>query len=125
MANYFSRFNKEFLFDLPEELLKKPVEERYISIADAVEKYGEGVEIQFIGYGINVNHSERAATSRSAWVATEEEMINVPEHQLPIIEEMMSDPNAVKLTRNGKFGGIIVSYENKWGKNYKFTFCEI
>lgn len=125
MANYFSRFNKEFLFDLPEELLAKPAKERYISIKDAVEKYGEGVEIQLIGYGININKSKDAVSERSAWVATEEEMINVPEHQLPIIEDMMNDANAVKLARNGHFGAVIISYENRWGTNYKFNFVEI
>lgn len=125
MANYFSRFNKEFLFDLPEAVLNLPVKERYISIADAVAKYGEGVQIELAGYGINTNHSDTAVTERSAWVCTDEEMINVPEHQLPIIEAMMEDPNAVKLTRNGKLGAIITSYENRWGKNYKFQFVEV
>lgn len=125
MANYFSRFNKEFLFDLPEEVLNKSVKERYISIADAVAKYGEGVQIELCGYGINTNHSDTAVTERSAWVCTDEEMINVPEHQLPIIEAMMDDPNAVKLTRNGKLAAVIISYENRWGKNYKFNFVEV
>lgn len=125
MANYFSRFNKEFLFELPEELLKLDPKDRYISIKEAVEKYGEGVEIPLIGYGINTNKSKDAISERSAWVATEEEMINVPEHQLPIIEDMLEDANAVKLTRNGHFGGVITSYENRWGTNFKFKFVEI
>ena len=83
MANYFSQFNREFLFELPEGITGN-----YLKIADAKEKYGDDV-IEVVAYGISTNHSPKAVSERNAWIATEEEFINVPMFQLPEVEKMM------------------------------------
>lgn len=119
MANYFSQFNREFLFELPEV-----IQGNYLKIADAVEKYGDGVIIPVIAYGISTNHSPKAVSERNAWVATEEEFINVPMFQLPEVEKMMADTNAVKLCKQGHLGVMIESYTNQWGDQYKIRWCD-
>ena len=116
---YFSNFNKEFLFELPEN-----IKGNYLKIADAVEKYGDGVIIPVIAFGISTNHSPKAVSERNAWIATEDEFINVPAFQLPEIEKMMADSNAVKLCKQGKMGIMIEQYENTWGLQYKMRWCD-
>lgn len=118
MAFSFSKFNKDFLFDLPESIIGV-----YLKPAEAEEKYGEGT-IHIIAYGISENHSETAVSERNGWIATEEEIINVPQHQIPDIEAMMQDPTAVKLTKDGKLGAQIVHYTNKYGDQIKFKWVD-
>lgn len=117
--NYFSQFNKEFLFELPEA-----IQGNYLKIDEAVEKYSEGVVIEVIAFGISTNHSPKAVSERNAWVATEEEFINVPAFQLPEIEKMMQDPNAVKLCKEGHFGVVLEGYTNNWGQQYKMKWTD-
>ena len=116
---FFNQFNREFLFDLPEA-----IQGNYLKIADAQEKYGDGVVIPVIAYGISTNHSPKAVSERNAWVATDEEFINVPMFQLPEVEKMMQDSNAVKLTKQGKLGIMIEEYTNQWGTQYKIRWCD-
>ena len=82
-------------------------------------------EIPVIAFGISTNHSPQAVSERNAWVATEDYQINVPEHQLPIIEKMMNDRNAVKLCKEGHMGIKLVEYQNNWGKQYKMEFVDM
>ena len=58
MANYFSQFNKEFLFELPE------------------------------------------------------------------VEKMMNDSNAVKLCKQGHLGVTIEEYQNQWGSQFKVKWTD-
>lgn len=118
MAFSFSSFNKEFLFDLPEEIVGN-----YLKTAEAHEKYGQEV-IPVIGFGVNVNKSINALTDKNGWIATEEEMINVPYFQIPEIEAMMADRNAVNLCRSGHMGAVITHYTNKYGDQIKFKWCD-
>lgn len=121
---FFSQFNVGFLFDLPESLTSKPKEERYLKVAEAAKLFGDE-EIPVIAFGISTNHSPEAVSERNAWVATEDYQINVPEHQLPIIEKMMNDRNAVKLCKEGHMGIKLVEYQNNWGKQYKMEFVDM
>lgn len=117
--NYFSQFNHEFLFDLPESIIGI-----YLKIAEAAEKYGDDVVIPVIGYGISKNTSEKAVSEYNAWVATDEEFINVPSFQMPEVEAMMADNNAVKLCKQGHLGIKLVPYYNMWGLQYKVRWCD-
>lgn len=117
--NYFAQFNKEFLFELPDE-----IKGNYLKIDQAAEKYAEGTVIDVIAYGISTNHSPKAVSERNAWVATAEEFINVPSFQLPEVEKMMQDPNAVKLCKEGHLGIVIEGYENQWGSQYKIKWTD-
>lgn len=118
VRNYFSQFNKEFLFELPEA-----IQGNYLKIADAHEKYLDAV-IEVIAFGISTNHSPKAVSERNAWIATEEEFINVPGFQLAEVEKMMSDPNAVKLCKEGHLGVTIEEYQNQWGTQYKVKWTD-
>lgn len=118
-SKYFSQFNKEFLFELPKE-----IQGNYLKIDEAVEKYAEGTLIEVIAFGISTNHSPKAVSERNAWVATEEEFINVPAFQLPEVEKMMQDNNAVKLCKEGHLGVVIEGYENQWGQQYKIKWTD-
>lgn len=118
MANYFSQFNKEFLFELPEN-----IQGNYLKIADAHEKYLDAV-VEVIAFGISTNHSPKAVSERNAWIATEEEFINVPSFQLPEVEKLMQDPNAVKLCKQGHLGVTIEEYQNQWGTQYKVKWTD-
>ena len=118
-SKYFSQFNKEFLFELPKEIQGK-----YLKIDEAVDKYAEGTLIDVIAFGISTNHSPKAVSERNAWVATEEEFINVPAFQLPEVEKMMQDNNAVKLCKEGHLGIVIEGYENQWGQQYKVKWTD-
>ena len=121
--NYFSQFNKEYLFELPQELIDKPKEEKYLGTAAAAEMFGDEV-VGIIAYGVSTNHSPKAKTERNGWVATEDNIINVPAHQIPELERMMNDPNAVKLCKQGHLGIQFVSYTNEWGDQYKVKWVD-
>ena len=123
-SNYFSQYNKEFLFELPEKFQAMSNEEKYLKIADAAEKYGVGVEIPVIAYGISTNHSKEAVSERNAWVATEDEMINVPAHQIPEVEKMMQDNNAVRLCKQNHLAIVIIGYQNQWGDQFKVKWTD-
>ena len=118
VRNYFSQFNKEFLFELPES-----IQGNYLKIADAHEKYLDAV-IEVIAFGISTNHSPKAVSERNAWIATEDEFINVPGFQLAEVERMMNDPNAVKLCKEGHLGVTIEEYQNQWGTQYKVKWTD-
>lgn len=121
--NFFSQFNTGYVFDLPQELLDKPKEERYMKIAEAVRKYGEQV-IPIIAFGVSKNTSEEALSEENGWVATETEMINSPNFQIPVLKKLRTNDTAIRLCKEGHMGIKLVSYENEWGKQYKFEFCD-
>ena len=123
-SNYFSQFNREYLFELPQELLDLPKEEKYLSTAAAAAKYGDEI-VPIIAYGISTNHSPKAKTERNGWVATEQNMINVPYHQLPELERMMNDANAVKLCKQGHLGIQFIGYTNEWGDQFKVKWVDM
>lgn len=122
-SNFFSQYNTGYVFDLPQALLDKPKEERYMKIAEAVKKYGEQV-IPIIAFGVSKNTSEEALSEENGWVATETEMINSPNFQIPVLKKLRTNDTAVRLCKEGHMGIKLVSYENEWGKQYKFEFCD-
>ncbi len=121
--NFFSQFNTGYVFDLPQELLDKPKEERYMKIAEAVKKYGDKV-IPIIAFGVSKNTSEEALSEENGWVATETEMINSPNFQIPVLKKLRTNDTAIRLCKEGHMGVKLVSYDNEWGKQYKFEFCD-
>lgn len=118
MSFSFSSFNHEFVFDLPEN-----IQGVYLKIAEAEEKYGAEV-IPVIGFGISTNKSPKAVSAQNAWIATAEEYINVPLFQLPEIQAMLDDRNAVNLCKQGKMGAYIEHYTNAYGDQLKFRWAD-
>ena len=118
MAFSFGSFNKEFLFEIPQE-----IQGVYLKISEAAEKYEDCV-IPVIAFGISTNKSPKAVSERNAWIATDEEFINVPLFQLPEIERMMGDRNAVNFCKHGHMGAMIQHYQNAYGDQLKFVWCD-
>lgn len=118
MAFSFGSFNKEFLFEIPQE-----IQGVYLKIAEAEEKYDDTI-IPVIAFGISTNKSPKAVSERNAWIVTDEEFINVPLFQLPEIEKMMADRNAVNFCKQGHMGAIIQHYQNSYGDQLKFVWCD-
>lgn len=116
----FASFNKEFLFELPEGLWNP---DNFMNKDDAKEKYGDDV-IPIIAFGVNAVKSEKAFSTECGWIATEEEIINVPEFQIAELKAMMADMNAVRLCRADHMGATIIEYECKYGTRLKFKWCD-
>ena len=117
----FESFNNDFLFELPEGLWNT---DNFKKIADAYEKYGEDT-IEVIAFGINTIDkvkNPKAVSDRSGWIATEDELINVPEFQLPVLEKMMRESEVVDACKAGHMGAKIVPYENQYGEHLKFKW---
>lgn len=118
----FAALNNNFVFDLPDGLWDA---ENFIKTSDALDKYGDE-EVVVIGYGItNIDREKHpdAVSDRSAWIATEEEIINVPQFQLPIIENILNDEDAIDACLNGLMGAKFVKYDCKYGTRVKIEFC--
>ena len=115
---YFAQFNKELLFDLPDS-----IQGTYLKLREAAIKYGED-PIPVIGFGVSLNKSPRAVSEKNAWVATEEEFINIPGFQIPEVEAMLADRNAINLTKQGHLAIEIVSYENQYGSQLKVKWVD-
>lgn len=130
MAFSFSSFNKEFTFDLPEGLWNA---DNFKTKDEAAEKYGytsldgstQGDVIGIIAFGVNPVNSPKAISLECGWIATEEEIINVPEHQIVELKNMLADANAVRLCKAGHMGAIITEYRSaKYGYHTKFEWCD-
>lgn len=129
MAFSFESFNKEFLFDFNSEGFE------YLTAAESHEKYADEEEVNYqecdskvtrvVAIGINKTDSPSAIYSENAWIATEEEFVNVPHHQLEIIRNLMNDPRAVAGIKAGKCGFYTEPYKNKYGLFYQVKFVNI
>lgn len=132
--NLFSKHNNNFTFDLPEGLWSQ---ENFIKAADALEKYVDGERkdgcryssvLPIIGYGITkINKEEHpnAVSDRSAWVATETEIINIPQHQLEKIEEFLGDKDYITACLNGEMGVRLEEYDCKYGRRVKAEWIDL
>lgn len=121
MAQFsFSSFNKEFVFELPEGLW---VKENFITKEDALAKYGKET-IPVIAYGVVDVHSEDAFSDKCGWIATEDEIIAVPEFQIPEINKMLDSRDAIRLTKAGHMGATLEEYDCKYGHRIKFKWCD-
>lgn len=118
----FAALNNSFVFDLPEGLWDPS---NFIKASEALDKYDDEV-VPVIAYGITKIDKEKhpdAVSERSAWIATEDEIINVPGFQLPIIEGILKDDGAIEACQNGLMGAKFVEYDCKYGKRVKIEFC--
>ena len=122
MAFNFAALNNNFVFELPDGLWDP---DNFIKTENAFEKYGDDV-VPVIAYGITKIDREahpNAVSDRSAWIATDEEIINVPSFQLPIIEGILKDDEAIEACQNGLMGAKFIEYDCKYGRRVKIEFC--
>lgn len=131
----FAALNTNFVFDLPEGLW---AEGNFIKTPEALDRYVDDVNtnrhglrtsvvIPVIAFGIvNIDKEAHpdAVSDRSAWIATADEIINVPEHQLPIIEGLLKNEDAIEACQNGLMGIQLEEYDCKYGRRVKIIFCD-
>lgn len=125
MAKFnFEALNNNYAFELPEGLWDKS---NFKKTEDALKKYDDEI-VPVIAFGITKIDKEEhpdAVSDRSAWIATEEELINVPSFQLPIIEDILKKPEAIEACKNGELGVQFVEYDCKYGTRVKIEFKNI
>lgn len=137
MATFnFESLNTNYAFELPEGLWNKS---NFIKVGDALKKYYDedasksrklaiSEVVPCIAFGITkIDKDEHpdAISDRSAWVATEEEIINVPGWQLPVIEGLLKERDAVVACKNGEFGVQFEEYEGEFGTHVRINFKNI
>lgn len=119
MAGFsFSSFNKTRTFDFNSEGYE------YISVEEAAVKYNDIATVPVLGIGINKTTADTAIYPENAWVATPEEFINVPHHQIEEVRAMLENPAAIRLIKAGKLGVTFESYSNKFGDFKKIIWCD-
>lgn len=76
-------------------------------------------EIKILSFFINT----KGKYGDSAVACSEDFNINLPNHLLDTVKEMIQDEHIVKLANSGGLGIEIYQYESKkWGKNYSVNF---
>lgn len=101
----FGKFNKERLFT------QDTAGFAYISIEEAAEKYGTDTEpIKLTGVYIS-NKSQ--FSDEAPIIATEEEYINLPMHQLSEVKEILTDKAAIRAINSGEAGVYFTTYFQK------------
>ena len=100
----FSKFNKQRLFTVDTSSFD------YLSIEQAAKKYGTDVPIRLRGVYIG---DKSKFVDEDPRIATDEEYINLPQHQLKEVKEILSDANAIRAINNGEAGFVIREYFQK------------
>lgn len=100
----FASFNKERLFNVD------TADFDYVKLADLYERDGEG-EIYVIR-GVYIGTKSEFA-EESPLLATDEFYVNLPQHQLIEIKEMLNSRQAISCINNGGAGFVIEKYTKK------------
>lgn len=100
----FSSFNKERLFDIDTSDFE------YIKLKDLYERDGEG-EIYPVR-GIYIGTKSEFA-EESPILATDTHYVNLPQHQLIDVKEMLNSRQAINCINNGGAGFTIEKYNKK------------
>ena len=108
MGFNFSSLNKERMFDFDTQAITG----NYTNLEELYKRDGEDTKYQLKGVYISTK-SEFA--DESPIIALADTYVNLPQHQLPDIKDMLSNKNAVAAINNG-FGGFVI---RKYTKNIK------
>jgi hypothetical protein len=100
----FGKFNKQRLFTVDTSSFD------YLSIEEAAKKYGTDVPIRIRGLYIG---DKSKFVEEDPRLATDEEYINLPQHQLKEVKQILADPGAIRAINNGQCGFIIREYFQK------------
>ena len=136
MAQFsFSSLNKERLFNFdtsiinelhpqtPEE--RKIHDDRYTKLQELYKENGADMTYQIRGAYINTKSSEN---EESPVIALSTIYVNIPQHQLPQIKNMLNDPGVVEYVDNGGAGFTIHEYDNQYKpgeKAYAASWCNM
>lgn len=114
----FSKFNKDRLFDIDTtDFYYKDLETLY-------EENGEDYVYTLRGLYIS---TKSQYDPEAPIIATDEEYVNIPVHQLDEIKAMLGDPRAIAAINNGEAGFTISKYYQKRFKKdcYKAVWCNV
>lgn len=117
----FSSFNRERLFDIDTSDFE------YVKLKDLYERDGEGEVYRVRGIYIGTK-SEFA--EESPLLATDECYVNLPQHQLLDIKEMLNSRAAINMINSGTAGFTIEKYVKKLKSGakkdcYKAAWCDL
>ena len=100
----FAKFNTKRLFNVDTSMFD------YLSIEQAASKYGVNVPIRLRGLYIG---DKSKFVEEDARLATDDEYINLPQHQLKEVKKILADPSAIRDINAGRCGFVIREYFQK------------
>lgn len=94
----------------------------YVKLADLYKQNGPDKIYELCGFYVN----SIGQYGPQAVAFTHGVYINLPEHMLQDVQEIMNTPEVVSQINDGKAGFTIYEYESKRGrKGYSVTFCDL
>lgn len=116
MAINFAKFNKVRMFDVDTS------EFDYKKLDDLYQVYGEDTQIRVTGLYIS---SKSQFDPEAPMLATDNEYVNLPQHQLDEVKAMLRDHNVIAAINRGELAFTIVKYYQKRFKRdcYKAVWC--
>lgn len=94
----------------------------YVKLADLYKQNGPDKIYELCGFYVN----SRGQYGPQAVAFTHGVYINLPDHMLQDVQEIMNTPEVVSQINDGKAGFTIYEYESKRGrKGYSVTFCDL
>lgn len=114
----FSKFNKERLFNLD------TADFQYTDLESLYKKNGANQEYVLRGVYIGTKSN---FSDESPIIATDNFYINLPQHQLGEIKEMLADPRAIQAINDGEAGFKIDTYfQSRFKKTcYKAVWIDV
>lgn len=108
----FGSFNKVRLFTIDTQ------EFDYVSLEDLYQE--NGPDAVYCVRGLYIGTKSTYA-DESPLLATDKEYVNLPQHQLDEIKNMLADPRAIEAINNGHAGFVIEQFYQKRFKKYCYV----
>ena len=104
MAFNFSKLNKERLFDVDTSDFE------YTNLEELFEENGDDKVYKVTGVYVG---TKSQFDDETPLVAIEDRYVNLPQHQLSQVKDILADKTAIKAINDGKCGFVIESYYQK------------
>ena len=114
LQDKLNQYNKTPLFEF-----EAPDHFEYKTLRDLAEQG----KINHYVRSLFINHKSRYGDSPVA--VTNECYVNLPNHLLETVRNLMADNEVVNAINKGALGFTIREYTNQWGKNYTVEFIHI
>lgn len=110
-----NKYNKGALFNYDNEK-----ERDFIKLSDLYQKFGADTE--YIIHAIFINTKSKFGDAPV--FVTDNYMVNISQHMLQPVQELLEDDDAVQLINNRKAGFKIYTFSGRNGKGYSVEFVE-
>lgn len=70
-------------------------------------------------------HTSQINTAPVLIDASARQLVNLPAHMTPTVEEILGDPEAIKAIKDGRVGYTIYEYESHGRKCYSIRFVDL